>query len=351
MTLLRAASRTMLASYFVTSGYKAFRQPDVLVPAAEPVADRLVPLVKKYAPAQVGTYVPEDTRTLVRVNGAAQVLGGLALATGKGRRLGAAVLAASLVPSTLAKYPFWTRTSAEDKAQDRTHFIKNVSLLGGVLLAAGDTEGRPSLVWRAQKGGELLARDARRTTKRISRTTGVTAGVLTKGAAELAESVGDLAGNVSKSTSHLTEGAMASGAALVGAAVSGSRAAKKRAAKQLKERQAAAAKQFKEAQAAAAKRARANEKQRARQAKVDQKQDAKQAKVDQKLDLKQAKLAERQSVKQAKIAERQSAKQAVIDQKQDLKQAKVAEKANLRAIAKAEKKAAKAQRHIERGEN
>src|SRR3712207_5581509 len=108
MTLLRAASRTMLASYFVTSGIKAFRQPEPLVPAAEPVADRLVTLVKRYAPAQVAGYVPEDTRTLVRVNGAAQALGGLALASGKGRRLGALVLAASLVPSTLAKYPFWT---------------------------------------------------------------------------------------------------------------------------------------------------------------------------------------------------------------------------------------------------
>lgn len=329
MTLLRAASRTMLASYFVTSGYKAFRQPDVLVPAAEPVADRLVPLVKKYAPAQVGGYVPEDTRTLVRVNGAAQVLGGLALASGKGRRLGAVVLAASLVPSTLAKYPFWTRTSPDEKAQDRTHFLKNVSLLGGVLLAAGDTEGRPSLVWRAQKGGELLARDARKTTKRLSRTTGVTAGVLTKGASEIADTVGELAGSVSKSTSHLTEGAVAGGAALVGAAVSGSRAARKKAAKQLKERQVAAAKQFKQAQAAAAK-----------QAKVHQKNKAKQAKID-----------EREQAKLAKVAERQSARQAVIEQKQELKQAKVAEKANLRAIAKAEKKATKAQRHIERGEN
>ena len=244
MTLLRAASRTMLASYFVTNGYKAFRQPDALVPAAEPVADRLVPLAKKYAPAQVAGYLPEDTRTLVRVNAAAQVLGGLALATGKGRRVGAVVLAASLVPSTLARHPFWTRSTAEEKAQDRAQFLKNVSLLGGVLLAANDTEGKPSLAWRAHKGGELLARDARRTTKRLGRTTGVTTAALTKGASGFADSVSDLAGSVSKSTSHLTDAATAGGAALVGAAVSGSRAAKKKAGKQLKERQAAAAKQF-----------------------------------------------------------------------------------------------------------
>jgi len=340
MTLLRAASRTMLASYFVTSGYKAVRQPDALVPAAEPVADRLVPLLKKYAPAQVAGYVPEDTKTLVRVNGAAQLLGGLALATGKGRRVGAVVLAASLVPSTLARHPFWTRTTTEEKALDRSHFLKNVSLLGGVLLAANDTEGRPSLVWRAHKGGELLARDTRRATKRLGRTTGITTAALTKGASGFADSVSDIAGSVTKSTSHLTDAATAGGAALVGAAVSGSRAAKKRAAQQIKERQAAAAKQAKQAKADAAK-----------QAKINQRQNAKQAKIDQRESIRQAAIDQREGLKQAKIAEKQSLKQAKIDQKEDLKQAKVVEKQNLKTIAKAEKRAAKAQKHIERGEN
>ena len=50
MTLLRAAARTMLASYFVASGVKALRDPDSLVPAAEPLIDQIVPLVKQYAP-------------------------------------------------------------------------------------------------------------------------------------------------------------------------------------------------------------------------------------------------------------------------------------------------------------
>ena len=351
MTLLRASSRTMLASYFVTSGYKAVRHPELLVAAAEPVADRLVPVVKKYAPAEIAGFVPEDTKTLVRINGAAQVLGGLALATGKGRRVGAVVLAASLIPSTLAKHPFWTRTDAEEKAQDRSHFFKNLSLLGGVLLAANDTEGRPSLVWRAQKGTELLARDTRKTAKRIGRTTGLATGVLAKNASDIAETVGDiagsvgknasgLAGSVSKGTSQLTDGAFASGAALVGAAVSTSRAAKKRATKQLKARQVAAAKQFKEAQEAAKKQAKVNQRLNAKQAKVDARQDVKQAKVDARQDAKQAKVDARQDAKQAKVAERV-----------ELAQAKVAEKQHLKEAAKAEKRAAKAQRNIQRGEN
>src|SRR5687768_1818111 len=104
MTLLRAAARTMLASYFISSGVKALRDPDSLVPAAEPVAEKLVPLVKQYAPDQVSSVIPTDTATLVRVDGALQIVGGLALATGKGRRVGSWLLATSLIPNTIAKH-------------------------------------------------------------------------------------------------------------------------------------------------------------------------------------------------------------------------------------------------------
>lgn len=290
MTLFRAASRTLLASYFVSSGIKAVRNPDALVPAAQPVADRLVPLVKQYAPAQVAGIIPEDAKTLVRVNGAAQIFGGVALATGKGRRLGALVLAASIIPSTLAKYPFWTRDDAVEKAADRAHFSKNVSLLGGVLLAAGDTEGKPSLVWRAQKGGQHLASDTRKARKKLAKKTGRSSNSLSKGAGDLADSVsktaGDFADSVSKNTSQLTETALAGGAALVGAAVASGRKAKKEAAKQLKAAQEVAAKQ----------------------AKVARKEAAKQAEVAKKLAVKQAEVAKKQGAKQAKVVAKKAGK-------------------------------------------
>ena len=184
MTLLRAVARTMLASYFVSSGIKAIRDPESLVPAAEPLVDRVVPLVKEYTPEQVASFLcPKITATLVRINGAfAQLFGGVALATGKGRRLGALLLAGSLVPSTIAKHPFWTVQDPEERAQDRSHFLKNVSLLGGVLLAAQDTEARPSLAYRAHKGGEALAKDARKASRK-----------LTKGSSRAADTAGELA--------------------------------------------------------------------------------------------------------------------------------------------------------------
>ena len=250
MSLLRAVPRTMLASYFVVSGIKAIRDPESLVPAAEPLADRVVPLVKEYTPEQVASYVPENTVTLVRVFGVAQVLGGAALATGKGRRLGALLLAGTLVPGTIAKHPFWTVQDPEERAQDRNHFLKNVSLLGGVLLASADTEGRPSLAWRAQKGGQSLAKETRRASRK-----------LTKGTSRVAGEAGELA-----------EAAVATGVALVEALADSSRKVQKQAARQLKEAKALAASQADEAQEAAAKAAKKVKKEAKKQAKVVAKQ-------------------------------------------------------------------------------
>jgi uncharacterized membrane protein YphA (DoxX/SURF4 family) len=249
MTLLRAVPRTMLASYFVASGIKAIRDPESLVPAAEPLADRVVPLVKQYSPDQVASVVPENTVTLVRVFGIAQVFGGTALATGKGRRLGALLLAGTLVPSTIAKHPFWTLQDPDERAQDRSHFLKNVSLLGGVLIASADTEGRPSLAWRAQKGSQSLAKETRKASKKLAKGTGRVAG----GANDLAES------------------AVATGVALVEALADSSRKVKKQAAKQLKEAKALAAHQAAEAQEAAAKAAKQAKKQARKQTKVESK--------------------------------------------------------------------------------
>ena len=61
MTLLRFAARTMLASYFVSSGVKALRDPAALAPVAEPLIDRVVPMLKQYAPDQVKAIADEVT--------------------------------------------------------------------------------------------------------------------------------------------------------------------------------------------------------------------------------------------------------------------------------------------------
>ncbi|HEY3005881.1 MAG TPA: DoxX family protein [Kribbellaceae bacterium] len=169
MTIVRAIARPLLSGTFIVQGAKAVRNPDPLVPRAKPVADRMVPLLKKVAPPQVGDRIPESTKTLVRLNGAVQVLAGVALASGTGRRLGATALAASMVPTTLAGHRFWEKDNPTDRAADQVQFLKNLGLLGGLLLAAVDTEGKPGVAWRATHGAQVAKRETRRAAKAAKR--------------------------------------------------------------------------------------------------------------------------------------------------------------------------------------
>ena len=75
----------------------------------------------------------------------------MALALGVFARPASLALAASLVPTTLAGHAFWQETDPAAKAQQRIQFLKNLAMLGGLLLAAADTGGRPSVPWRAKR--------------------------------------------------------------------------------------------------------------------------------------------------------------------------------------------------------
>ena len=145
---------------FITGGLDSLRHPASKVPAAEPIA----PPIAKRLP-----YLPEDPEALVRINGAVQVGAGLMLALGRFPRLSAALLAGSLVPTTLAGHRFWEEEDDTRRAQQQVHFFKNLSMLGGLILAAVDTEGRPSLAWRARHASHHAAVGTRRTRRAAAR--------------------------------------------------------------------------------------------------------------------------------------------------------------------------------------
>lgn len=138
----------MLASVFTMQGFDTLLRPERVAPLAEPVARP----VTEHVSAR-----PDKTEQLVRVNGAVQVAAGLLLTIGRLPRLSAFALAATLVPTTLAGHRFWEAEDKQERAQQRIHFLKNVAMLGGLLIAAADTAGRPSLAWR----GRRAARSAR----------------------------------------------------------------------------------------------------------------------------------------------------------------------------------------------
>jgi uncharacterized membrane protein YphA (DoxX/SURF4 family) len=161
MAISRLFARPMLASMFVVGGIDSIRNASQKAAAAEPVTEKLVPLLQRAVPQ-----LPSDPATLVRINGVAQVAAGLALATGRFPRVSAAVLAASLVPTTAAGHRFWEQQDPAARAQQRVHFFKNVSMLGGLVIASGDTEGQPGLLWRTRRA----ARDAKREARHLAAT-------------------------------------------------------------------------------------------------------------------------------------------------------------------------------------
>jgi len=131
-----------MAGIFIYGGIDALRDPQSKAKAADNVA----PLI-----AEALQLPTTDTVTLVRINGAIQLAAGTMLALGKARRLSALVLAASLVPTTYAGHRFWEAKDDEQREQQRIQFLKNLSMLGGLVLAAGDTGGRPSIPWQARR--------------------------------------------------------------------------------------------------------------------------------------------------------------------------------------------------------
>lgn len=145
--LIRRIARPMLASVFVYSGIDALRNPHKRAEMATPLIDKSVDVL----PNTVTDNVPTEALTLVRVNGAVQVAGGVLLAAGKFPRAASLGLAGSLIPTTVAGHAFWNETDPVARSMQRTQFLKNTSLLGGLLIAAVDTEAKPSLAWRGRR--------------------------------------------------------------------------------------------------------------------------------------------------------------------------------------------------------
>ena len=88
-TPIRAVGRVGLAAMFITGGADAMLAPGPRTAKA----------------AELG--VPFDPELAVRINGAAMLAAGVALAPGLWPCLAAGVLAGTLVPTTLAGHPYW----------------------------------------------------------------------------------------------------------------------------------------------------------------------------------------------------------------------------------------------------
>ncbi|WP_067678156.1 DoxX family membrane protein [Nocardia miyunensis] len=137
--LLRRIARPLLATAFVVDGATMFIHP-------EPLTE-----------SRIAKKSPTDPARLVWVIAASRIGGGLLLALGAAPRIAALTLTATTVPVLLAEQEFRLETDPDRRAARATAFVKDVGLLGGLLLAVADTEGKPSLGWRGRRAAREAA--------------------------------------------------------------------------------------------------------------------------------------------------------------------------------------------------
>jgi len=126
--LLTFGARTSLAAIFISSGWRIVRDPNPpQAKRAEQVLPVTVPRLDLVARAQAGV----------------QLVAGIALAVGVRPDLSAGALALTLIPVTYVGHPFWEFDDAQQRAQQLTHFFKNLGLFGGLVYAATDPRHHP----------------------------------------------------------------------------------------------------------------------------------------------------------------------------------------------------------------
>ncbi|BBY47201.1 hypothetical protein MARA_06690 [Mycolicibacterium arabiense] len=150
--LIRRVARPMLATTFIARGVESLRSPKPAADAAKPTLEGLAKL-----PDPVGPNVPTNAETVAKVTAGVQVGAGLLLATGKLPRLASAALAFSVVPGSLGAHAFWNESDPERMASERRAFLADLSLIGGLIIASVDTEGRPSLGWRGRRAAKKVS--------------------------------------------------------------------------------------------------------------------------------------------------------------------------------------------------
>lgn len=123
--------RVLLAAIFITSGFTKLADPAAAVgymsSAGVPNAD-----------------------VLVYVAGAAELLGGLALAVGFLARLAPLGLFATLVAINFYFHDFWNMEGADAQMQ-MVQFMKNLAIMGGLLMLVAHGPGRWSLDARIRR--------------------------------------------------------------------------------------------------------------------------------------------------------------------------------------------------------
>ena len=127
MRLIRSVAHPLLGAVFVTGGLDVLRDPAPRARLAAPVVEWVASRVP---------VAPSDPVEAVRLNAMLQVGAGGMLAAGIMPRLAAAVLAGSTALTTMGGHRFWEVGDEKQRGMQRTQFLKNAAILGGLLAVA-----------------------------------------------------------------------------------------------------------------------------------------------------------------------------------------------------------------------
>ncbi len=105
----------LLSGIFIAGGADAFLHPG--------------PRVNKVGDAGI----PEPEQAVV-LNGAVMLVAGTALALDIAPKAAAIVLLGSLIPTTIVGHAFWKETDAKARKMQQTQILKNLGLIGGLLM-------------------------------------------------------------------------------------------------------------------------------------------------------------------------------------------------------------------------
>ena len=162
MSFVRLLARPLLATGFIASGVGRLRDSDQTAQQLRPTLDRVGAMVPSAAA------VTGNPQLVAKALGATQIGAGVLLALGKLPRLSGLLLTGTAVLNTVVEYKNADTDTSEERGARRTALLKNLSLIGAVLLVAVDTNGRPGLAWRAGH----LADDTRRSVASLGKDAG-----------------------------------------------------------------------------------------------------------------------------------------------------------------------------------
>ncbi len=151
---VRTVARPLLASWFIYAAVDAILDPSRHAAKSAPLVE---PVLEEAGITLTG---PQ----LARIHGVATLVAATALAFSRSPRTAGLALASLTTVTVATGEPFWRETSEAARSASRESFVKNISLLGGALIAAtagGSGHRRRKVKARAAKSRKAKARAAK----------------------------------------------------------------------------------------------------------------------------------------------------------------------------------------------